>query len=424
MGGDLIFANDLPMKLFGINFYRFKLCDAGRALHLAAMFVMTTVFANEAIKVPVQTQSVWDFEGGKFHFDCNFSSARLNGCEQVGETEFKLLIMPENTPINNSPWYAFKVSAAGSQTIALRFVNTYSTQRGRPWLSRDGEKWQRADERQWIKGSATNAPTLRLKVDARPVWVSAWDIVSLPQINAWTDKVARKVRVKTSSAGNSIEGRPLRYFILGEPAATNFVLIIGRQHPPEITGTIGLESFAETLAGNSALAKKFRKHFQTVVLPVVNPDGVERGHWRSNLGGVDLNRDWRNFSQPETRAVRDLFLQIAGQPGVKPWLFMDFHSTSTNIFYAQPERPDDCLLGFTDHWLAALHIKLPVFSFERDDSHNAELATGKGWVNGQWHIPAMTCEFGYQTDRKLIRQAGKTEAEEMMQLLLAASLVK
>jgi predicted deacylase len=391
---------------------------------LVTPLVAPPVFASDVIKVPLQTQRVWDFAGGKVRFDCNFSSARLNGCEQVGAAEFKLVISPENTPINNSPWYAFKIAAAKPQVVTLDFVDTYSALRGRPWLSRDGENWQRADEQQWIKGSATNAPTLRLKVESRPVWVSAWDVVSLPQINAWTDKVARKARVKTSSAGNSIEGRPLRYFVFGEPAATNFVFIIGRQHPPEITGTIGLESFVETLAGNSSLAKKFRKYFQAVVLPVVNPDGVDHGHWRSNLGGVDLNRDWRDFSQPETRAVRNLFLQLASQRGVKPWLFMDFHSTSTNIFYAQPEITGDNLPGFTDHWLAALHQKLPAFGFERDDSHNATLATGKAWVNAQWHIPAMTCEFGYQTSRKLIRQAGKAEAEEMIQLLLAASSMK
>ena len=406
------------------TFHRFivrkLVCGWPPAAILVTLLVAPPIFASDVIKVPLQTQRVWDFNGGKVRFDCNFSSARLNGCKQVGEAEFKLAISPENEPINNSPWYAFKIAASETQVVTLDLVDTYSALRSRPWLSRDGKNWTRADETQWTKGSATHAPTLHLKVDSRPVFVSAWDIVSLPEINDWMEKTSHHAKIKINSAGNSIEGRPLRYFILGEPTATNLVFIIGRQHPPEITGTIGLESFVETVAGNSSLAKKFRQHFQTVVVPVVNPDGVEHGHWRSNLGGVDLNRDWRNFSQPETRALRDLFLQLASQPDAKPWLFMDFHSTGTNVFYAQPEIPGDRLPGFTDHWLAALHEKLPAFGFERDDSHNADLATGKAWVNGQWHIPAMTCEFGYTTDRELIRKTGKAEAEEMMRLLLAA----
>lgn len=389
---------------------------------LVALLGASLAFANDAIKVPLQTKRIWDFDDGKIHFDDNFSSARLSGCEQIGEAEFKLLISPENSPINNSPWYAFKISATNSQVVTLDFVNTYSLQRSRPWISHDGENWERVDESQWTKGSANRAPKLQLKVDARPLLIAAWDIVSLPQINAWTDKITFQTGVKISSAGNSIEGRPLQYFILGDPTNRNVIFVIGRQHPPEITGTIGLESFAATLAGDSALADKFRKHFQVVILPVVNPDGVEHGHWRSNLGGVDLNRDWEDFSQPETRAVRDLFLQIAGRSNVKPYLFIDFHSTATNIFYAQPETPGDRLPHFTDQWLAALQQKLPLFGFERDDAHNASLATAKDWAHNQWHIPALTCEFGYQTDRKLIRQAGQVEAEEMMRLLLDSDL--
>jgi len=156
-----------------------------------------------------------------------------------------------------------------------------------------------------------------------------------------------------------------------------------------------------------------------VVVPVVNPDGVEHGHWRSNLGGVDLNRDWQDFSQPETRAVRDLFLKLAAATGGGPQLFLDFHSTGTNIFYAQPEAPGDRLPGFADRWLAGLRAQLPAFGFERDDRHNATLATGKDWVHGQWHIPSLTCEFGYQTDRLLIQHAGEMEAVGVMKLLLA-----
>jgi hypothetical protein len=82
---------------------------------------------------------VWDFDGGKIRFDCNFSSARLNGCKQVGEAEFKLAISPENEPINNSPWYAFKIAASETQVVTLDLVDTYSALRSRPWLSRDGK---------------------------------------------------------------------------------------------------------------------------------------------------------------------------------------------------------------------------------------------------------------------------------------------
>ncbi len=46
----------------------------------------------------------------------------------------------------------------------------------------------------------------------------------------------------------------------------------------------------------------FEEH-NFLILPLLNPDGMALGHWRHNLGSVDLNRDWGIFGQPETTAV-------------------------------------------------------------------------------------------------------------------------
>src|SRR5687768_2560230 len=65
-----------------------------------------------AIKVTVTPGRTWTFGPDQVTFDTNFPRARLNECEQLPGGEFELLIRPENKPINHSPWFAFKVSAA------------------------------------------------------------------------------------------------------------------------------------------------------------------------------------------------------------------------------------------------------------------------------------------------------------------------
>ncbi len=384
----------------------------------AAFFlaVVQTAFASDAIKVPLQTRQQWSFNGVRF--DNDFSGARLNGCEPLGDRDFKVVVSPENTPINPSPWFAFKVSADKPEKITLHFLYTYDGPRSRPWLSLDGKNWSRVPTNSFTRGTATNTATLQLEVGKNPLWVAAWDMVGLQEMNGWADKICRLPFVKSGSAGVSIENRPLRDFVLGGTTNKNYVFVIGRQHPPEITGSIGLMSFIDTLAGESPLAQKFRSQFQTVVVPVVNPDGVEHGHWRSNLGGVDLNRDWRDFSQPETVALRDFILRYAKAPGATPELFVDFHSTGTNVFYSVPQDKKDAHQNFTDRWLAALKQDCPEFYFERDDMHNATEATSKAWANAALHVPAITAEFGYSTDRQLVREAARIEAEDMMKLLL------
>lgn len=52
-------------------------------------------------------------------FDKNFSGGRFTECKQISKDQFLLTLTPENTPINNSPWYAFKVSAKEEQNITV-----------------------------------------------------------------------------------------------------------------------------------------------------------------------------------------------------------------------------------------------------------------------------------------------------------------
>ncbi|MEI8040316.1 MAG: hypothetical protein WCL11_02835 [Verrucomicrobiota bacterium] len=142
-------------------------------------------------------------------------------------------------------------------------------------------------------------------------------------------------------------------------------------------------------------------------------------NFRSGLGAVDLNRDWGPFSQPETVAARDALMSLAAQPGARPFLFLDFHATHTNVFYEQASSQPSSSEGFTDRWLDAIQRQCQDFHFLRDITNNAGLPTSKSWAAATFHVPAINCEFGYGTDPELVRRAARVEAEEMMRLLLA-----
>lgn len=363
----------------------------------------------------------WSF--GEVQFSNDFPSGRLADCRKIGPGEFLAVVTPENRPINQSPWYAFKTWSKQRQSILICLTNTYSSQRGHPWLSRDGVKWERVSESAYAHLGTSRVATVRLEIGPRPVWLATQELVGLRELGEWMDRKSRLPFVTAEVIGRSIEERVLRQFVIRETTKPNYVFIIGRQHPPEVTGSLGLMSFVDTLAARTRLARQYRREFQTVVIPLVNPDGVERGHWRSNLGGVDLNRDWRPFSQPESRAASAALLNFARQPGARPFVFVDFHSTSTNVFYAQPDSQRIFPPDFTRAWLAALHRRLPEFGFVRDNGHNAGQFTSKAWANETFGIASITWEFGYGTDRQLIRRAATVGAEEFMRRLLAESSV-
>ena len=104
-----------------------------------------------------------------------------------------------------------------------------------------------------------------------------------------------------------------------------------------------------------------------IVYPLINPDGVDGGHWRHNFGGVDLNRDWKAFNQPETRAVADDLIGYQ-ERGVFMLYSLDFHSTIYDVYYTSNKDIPTNLPGLTDRWLAGINAILPDYEIREEPS--------------------------------------------------------
>ena len=160
-----------------------------------------------------------------------------------------------------------------------------------------------------------------------------------------------------------------------------------------------------------------RQFFETVVVPLVNPDGVAAGNWRHNLHGVDLNRDWSPFRQPETRAIRDAILKYQREETPRLAFFLDFHSTHHDVFYVQSGEEPVWSTGFSRRWLEALAERMPEYKV-RQEPNAGSRPLSKVWARKTMKVPAVIYEVGDNTDRKLIRRVARTSAKQMMRLLL------
>ncbi len=61
------------------------------------------------------------------------------------------------------------------------------------------------------------------------------------------------------------------------------ILIIGRQHPGETHSSFIIHGFINYLVSQSLLCHKLRELYEIWVIPIINPDGVVTGNYRSNL---------------------------------------------------------------------------------------------------------------------------------------------
>ena len=147
-----------------------------------------------------------------------------------------------------------------------------------------------------------------------------------------------------------------------------------------------------------------------------NPAGVARGHWRTNARGVDLNRDWGPFTQPETRGVAAWLAGLNERAPIA--LFLDFHSTNRDVFYMPHAGDDPAPSGFAAAWRARLRGRLGDGMPDWSGEHNPGLPTAKSWVRNEYGVVAITYEVGDNTPRDRIQRVARVAAEETMKLLL------
>ncbi|MDA8744913.1 M14-type cytosolic carboxypeptidase [Rubripirellula amarantea] len=396
--------------------HRFRRVFLAAAISAAGLVVGST----NAIADPstlISTEVSYESKEHGIRFDTDFPGGKIDSLVEKKD-HFEITIKPELEPINDSAWYAFRVKADSEREIQVRLRYEGGSHRYAPKISRDRVNWESAENLVVSRHPTGREVTLNIPVGEKSLWVAGQEIVSEKEVGSWMKGLSTKPDVDQSVIGQSVLGNPLHRVAIGNPDAKDSIFILSRQHPPEVTGTIGMMHFVDAINTDSNLAKKFRENFLTVIVPVANPDGVERGYWRSNANGVDLNRDWLRFTQPETKAIRDEMLTLRDRENGRLWLFLDFHSTFNEVFYTPPRETELFPPGFTTQWVAAIDKRMPAFEMLRDDGHNAHRSTSKAWVARELGIHAVTYEFGDETQRDLIRDIAINSAEEMMRLLL------
>jgi len=212
---------------------------------------------------------------------------------------------------------------------------------------------------------------------------------SVEDAYAYLDAVdAASDEVITGTYGTSVQGRPLRYAMVGLPerltpealeetrealrtirdpetphdevvalAATTppFLYIAGNAHGTEESGTEGSLRVLFDLADRTdCAARRILESAIVVVIPTQNPDGRE-ADTRRNAYGFDLNRDWFARTQPETDGKVELLRQNP------PSLFVDAHEFGYYRSFFAPnddpvyhDAPDQVLEWIDDLFAPAL----------------------------------------------------------------------
>jgi len=376
---------------------------------------------------PIQYQLKKTYEVGEgIYFSNEFDGARMNGVALTGKDEVTVLITPENTPINSSPWYAFKIWSETKRNIRLKITyNEGVNHRYYPKISFDGERWSNVDSTLYLTDTAsvnTGKPakfcSINLSIGQYTLWVAAQELITSQHINSWASNLANKPFVDLWEIGKSLEERSISALRMGNPDSKKLIIVLSRQHPPEVSGWLAMKAFVERICGEDKLAENFRNNYKTFVIPCVNPDGVDHGHWRHGVGGVDLNRDWEDFNQPETKVVRKLIQNKVAEGG-KFYVAIDFHSTYQDIYYTIAPELDGNLPGIVPKVIRAMGNDIPGYEPNvRPNRIDAPKINSTTSIFHEFGAEAVTYEVGDETPRDKIKLKGELTAKNLMEIML------
>ncbi len=369
--------------------------------------------------ISFQIKKSYEFKDSGVWVSNEFDGARLSGAKQLNDSTILLKFDPENTPINKSPYYAFKTWSDTPKQIYFGFDYPEGFKhRYKPKKKMNGQ-WTIIDSLDVIQTG--EGPLLKLNIDKEPITVAAQEINASADVRQWYLQHIKNSKdfVRLGSTGQSKMGKniPVLDIYQGSPKNKPIVVLLTRQHPPEVTGYFAFQNFLETIVDQSELSTNFLNKFRVLAFPILNPDGVDLGHWRHNANGVDLNRDWSKYRQPEVRNVVAYILNTSKTDNGEIILGLDFHSTYEDVFYTNVKREGTTLPDFIDEWFEVLERDVEDYKVN-EAAANSTRPVSKGWFLYGHNATGITYEIGDSTPKERIKKIGTISAKAMMQILL------
>jgi predicted deacylase len=113
------------------------------------------------------------------------------------------------------------------------------------------------------------------------------------------------------------------------------IFFSARVHPGEVPGSHVMNGILKGLLQDTDIAKLLRDKFVFYMVPIINPDGVFRGHYRTDRNGVNLNRYYMSPSPKDHSpiyAIKKFVLHLHYTGRLFACMDMHAHATRKGTF--------------------------------------------------------------------------------------------
>ena len=236
-------------------------------------------------------------------------------------------------------WFHFRVGGCAGRTLELKITGLASAAYPDGWIgyracvSEDRDYWARAETR-YDAAVDGGTMTIRYTPSAGTCWFAYFAPYSMERHHDLVAEIAGSEGVEHKVLGRSLEGQSIDCLSMGE--GPRQIWFIARQHPGEAMAEWWMEGALDMLTDPAdPHARKLRQLCRFHIVPNANPDGACRGNLRTNVLGVNLNREWHEPTAeraPEVLAIRnamdetgvDFFMDVHGDEAIPAVFFAGF----------------------------------------------------------------------------------------------------
>eukprot|EP00397_Hematodinium_sp_SG-2012_P028403 GEMP01029902.1.p1 GENE.GEMP01029902.1~~GEMP01029902.1.p1 ORF type:complete len:465 (+),score=54.38 GEMP01029902.1:192-1586(+) len=268
-------------------------------------------------------------------FCSQFDGGNLSRVERRGRNDFNLYVHEESSDQTQCGWFYFSIKTTFERNISLfiRNLNNQSRlfgQGGHRPVYKNEEEWRRIPAHEWI-GCNTSSSGCTVRFRHKLLRGTTYFAFCYPYSYEECQKTLNELEeqhptvLKRELLCNSILGRSIDVVTVGnEPLQGKpHVLATARVHPGETPSQFMLFGMLRFLLSDSPTAKMLRETLVFKFVPMLNPDGVYLGKYRTNSYGYNLNRFYQN-PQSEHEAIGSVKKLASSLPSLV--CYLDFHA--------------------------------------------------------------------------------------------------
>ncbi|XP_066588987.1 cytosolic carboxypeptidase 6 [Prorops nasuta] len=288
---------------------------------------------------------------GHICFDASFETGNLGRVDLISEFEYDLFIRPDTCSPRLRFWFNFTVdNVKSNQRVVFNIVNISKSanlfRNGMTPLVKSSSKpkWQRIPNDQVFYYASPQHQKNHYVLSFSFAFDREEDVYQfcltypysytryqghLDNFSSTKFKYTRRELLAQSIQKRNVEMLTISSKPLVDEKSRRVVVVLARVHPGESPSSFVCQGLMDFLVSPHPIAQVLRDYVIFKIVPMLNPDGVFLGNYRSTLMGIDLNRSWNRISEwihPSLLATRKKLESLDKDTNTPLDCVLDLHS--------------------------------------------------------------------------------------------------